>query len=130
MDKKMKLIESDQAPSVIGTYSLGVKVQNMLYLSGQIGISPQTMELVSDRFDQQASQLFENIQLVLQAEGCDLTHVVRLTIYLTDMNYFAQLNQTMQHYFRQPYPARSVVAVSALPKGAKIEADTIAYDPR
>ena len=119
------VIHSEQAPKAIGTYSQAVKVGDTVYLSGQIPLIPETMALVGGDIETQIRQVFENLQAVCQAAGGDLQHIVKLTIYLTDLAHFAAVNQIMPLYFQPPYPARAVVGVAALPKGAEIEIDGI-----
>ncbi len=121
------IIESDDAPKAIGTYSQAVRVGNTVYLSGQIPLSPESMVLVSDDFCEQAHQVFKNLQAVCKAAGGDLNQIVKLNFYLCDLNQFALLNDIMSQYFEQPYPARAAVGVSALPKGAQLEADGILH---
>lgn len=119
------IIHSEQAPSAIGTYSQAVKVNNTVYLSGQIGLVPETMELVSDDFLAQAEQVFNNLRAVCVAANGDLHNVVKLNIYLTDLSNFPLVNQVMERFFEKPFPARAAVGVSQLPKGALVEADGI-----
>lgn len=118
-------IYTDKAPGAIGCYSQAIKTGNIVYLSGQIPMEPQTKELVSGDFRAQATRVFENMKAVAEAAGGSLNSIVRLTIYLTDLSYFPIVNEVMADYFQQPYPARSTLGVSALPKGAAIEADAI-----
>lgn len=115
------IIQTDKAPQAIGTYSQAVKAGNTVYLSGQIGLDPQTMQLVSDDVRQQAEQVFTNLREVCIAAGGSLSDIVKLNIYLTDLQDFAILNEVMSQFVVEPYPARAAVEVSALPKGAKIE---------
>lgn len=118
-------VHTDQAPAAIGTYSQAIKVSNTVYLSGQIPLDPKTMELVPGDFDAQAVQAFENIKAVVEAAGGYLNDIVKLNIYLTDLANFAKVNEVMERYFTQPYPARAAIGVSALPKGAQVEVDGI-----
>lgn len=122
-----KPIQTDAAPAAIGTYSQAVSTTaaNTVFLSGQIPLDPQSMEMVSDQFAEQAHQVFKNLQAVAQAAGGQLAHCVKLTIYLTDLDNFQALNEVMAEYFAAPYPARAAIQVSALPKGAAIEIDAI-----
>ena len=117
-------IHSDAAPAAIGTYSQAVHAGGTLYLSGQIGLDPQTMEM-ADGFEAQAHQVFSNLRAVCAAAGGDLNDAVKLTVYLRDLANFAKLNEIMAGYFAEPYPARSAVGVSQLPKDALIEIDAV-----
>ena len=120
-------VATDSAPAAIGTYSQAVATTSnqTVYLSGQIPLDPASMELVSTEFSDQARQVFENLQSVCRAAGGSLDQCVKLTIYLTDLNHFAKVNETMAHFVSEPYPARAAIEVSALPKGAQIEIDAI-----
>ena len=121
------IIQTESAPATIGTYSQGVKVTqgSMTFISGQIPLVPETMTMVSDSFVEQTHQVFKNLASVADASGGSLSDCVKLTIYLTDLNEFANLNTVMAEYFSEPYPARAAVEVSALPKGAQVEVDAI-----
>ena len=121
------IIQTESAPAAIGTYSQGVKVTHgsMTFISGQIPLVPETMTMVSDSFVEQTHQVFKNLASVADASGGSLSDCVKLTIYLTDLNEFANLNTVMAEYFSEPYPARAAVEVSALPKGAQVEVDAI-----
>lgn len=119
------IIETDKAPRAIGTYSQAVRVANTIYLSGQIPLDPQSMSLVSDNFSEQAHQVFLNLKAVCEAADGRLDDIVKLTIYLTDLENFPLVNDIMSQYFQQPYPARAAVGVNALPRGAQIEADGV-----
>lgn len=120
-------IHTDKAPAAIGTYSQAVVTGagQTVYISGQIPLLPDSMELVSGDFAEQAHQVFKNVSAVAKAAGCELTDCLKLTIYLTDLGQFQTLNEVMSSYFEQPYPARAALEVSALPKGAAIEIDAI-----
>lgn len=118
-------ISTDKAPAAIGTYSQAVKVGNTVYMSGQIPLDPKTMELVKDSFEAQAVRVFENLKAVAEAAGGSLNEIVKLTILLSDMDFFAQVNEVMARYFDEPYPARAAFAVKALPKGADIEIEAV-----
>lgn len=118
------IISTPNAPAAIGTYSQAVKCDDTVYLSGQIGLNPQSMTLV-DGIDAQIVQVFDNLQAVAQAAGGSLADVVKLNIFLTDLGHFAKVNETMARYFSQPYPARAAVGVAALPRGALVEADGV-----
>jgi reactive intermediate/imine deaminase len=119
-----RIIATSAAPAAIGTYSQAVQVGQTVYLSGQIGLNPATMEL-ADGFEAQTVQVFENLKAVAEAAGGTLADAVKLTIYLTDLDNFAKVNEVMARYFSEPYPARAAVGVKALPKGAQVEADAI-----
>ncbi|MCF6767851.1 RidA family protein [Thiotrichales bacterium 19S11-10] len=116
-----KIIQTDNAPQAIGTYSQAVLVDKTLYASGQIPLDPKTMTIVSNDFEAQAHQVFKNFRAVLEASGGDLSHVVKLTIFLTDLSNFNMVNEMMSQYFNEPYPARVALEVSRLPKDVKIE---------
>ena len=118
-------IHSDNAPAAIGTYSQAVQTGNLVFLSGQIPLDPETMEFVSGDFEARARQVFDNLRAVATAAGSDLNGVVKLTIFLTDLSNFAIVNSVMEEYFDKPYPARAAVGVASLPKGADVEADAI-----
>lgn len=119
------IISTDQAPAAIGTYSQAVKVDSTVYISGQIPLDPITMEMQMDSFETQAVQVFENLKAVAQAAGGDLSDFVKITVLLSDLKYFAQVNDIMSRYFSEPYPARAAFAVKALPKDADIEIDAV-----
>ena len=118
-------IHTDNAPAAIGTYSQATQVGNLVFLSGQIPLVPDTMEIVDGDFESRARQVFENLKAVAEAAGGSLNDAVKLTIFLTDLNDFATVNSVMEQYFDQPYPARAAVQVAALPKGVDVEADAI-----
>jgi len=124
MKLNKQIIYTQNAPEPIGAYSQAVKVGHTVYISGQIGLNPTSGELVAD-LAAQIEQMFKNLAAVVEAAKGDLAQVVKMTIYLLDMNNFALVNQVMSKYFVAPYPARAVVAVSELPKGAQVEADAI-----
>ena len=119
------VIHSDQAPAAIGTYSQAIKIDQTVYLSGQIPLVADTMQLVGDDIRDQIRQVFDNLNAVAIAAGGDLSDIVKLTIYLTDMDNFPAVNELMATYFSQPYPARAAVGVSALPKNSAVEMDAI-----
>lgn len=120
------IISTDHAPAAIGTYSQAVKTHNTVYLSGQIPLDPKTMTLVDNSFEDQAHQVFKNLKAVCEAANGTLQDIVKLNIYLTDLDNFAKVNEVMAQYFVEPYPARAAIGISQLPKGAAIEADGIA----
>lgn len=119
------VIKTDQAPAAIGSYSQAVKVDNTVYLSGQIPLDPQSMEIVPGDFAEQARQVFRNLQAVCEAANGSPAHIVKLNLYLTDLGNFATVNEVMAEFFEQPYPARAAVGVKELPKGALFEAEGV-----
>jgi len=122
----VKIIETDNAPKAIGTYSQALKVNGFLFISGQIPLDPLTMELV-EGIENQINQVFENIDQVLKADGMDFSNVVKLSVLLDDLNHFEKVNEIMASIFSKPYPARAVYEVSKLPKGSSVEIETIAF---
>jgi len=120
-------IHTDTAPAAIGTYSQAVasSAAQTVYISGQIPLNPDTMDVVSDDFRPQAEQVFKNLAAICEAANGNLSNCVKLTIYLTDLGNFAELNEVMARFFEAPYPARAAIEVSALPKGVRIEIDAI-----
>ena len=120
-----EIIRTDRAPQAIGTYSQAVRTGDTVYLSGQIPLVPETMELVDAGMEAQIRRVFDNLSAVAVAAGGSLADVAKLNIYLTDLDYFALVNQVMADYFQEPYPARAAVGVAALPKGAQVEMDAI-----
>lgn len=118
-------IKTDKAPAAIGTYSQAVKTGSTVYLSGQIPLDPNTMELVTESVEAQIRRVFENIKAVCEASGGTLQHIVKLNIYLTDLANFQLVNNIMAEYFAEPYPARAAVGVASLPKDAEVEMDAI-----
>jgi len=118
-------IHTDQAPAAIGPYSQAVRAGGTVYLSGQIPLDPATGELVEGDIAVQARRAFDNLRAVCEAAGGSLAQVQRLGLYLVDLGEFAQVNAVMSEYFQAPYPARSTIGVSALPKGARFEVDAI-----
>ena len=122
----MKIIETDNAPKAIGTYSQAVKVNGFLFISGQIPLDPSTMELV-EGIENQINQVFENINQILKADGMDFSNVVKLSVLLEDLSHFEKVNEIMANTFLKPYPARAAYEVSKLPKGSSVEIETIAF---
>ena len=120
-----KIIETKNAPAAIGTYSQAVQVDKTVYISGQIPLDPKTMQMVTGDFRAQVQQAFENLKAIVVAAQGDLSRIVKLTIFLCDMNQFAIVNEVMATYFAAPYPARAVIEVSRLPKEALIEMDAV-----
>lgn len=119
-----QFIQSPNAPAAIGTYSQAIRVNDTVYLSGQIPLDPATMQMVVG-IDQQIHRVFKNLQAVANAANSDLNDLVKLNIFLIDLKHFAMVNEIMATYFEQPYPARAAVGVSALPRGALVEMDGI-----
>jgi reactive intermediate/imine deaminase len=120
-----EIISTEKAPQAIGTYSQAVKAGSTVYLSGQIPLIPETMEMVAGDIKQQIHRVFQNLQAVAKAAGGDLSDVVKLNIFLTDLADFPQVNEVMAEYFQQPYPARAAVGVASLPRAAGVEMDAI-----
>ena len=120
-----EVIHTDKAPQAIGTYSQAVKINDTVYLSGQIPLVPETMELVEGDIKTQIKRVFDNLQAVAQAAGGDLNDIAKLNIFLTDLANFPIVNETMAEYFNQPYPARAAIGVASLPKAAEVEMDAI-----
>ncbi len=123
------IIHTDRAPKAIGTYSQAVRVGGTVYLSGQIPLVPETMELVQGNMEAQIRRVFDNLAAVAEAAGASLGDLVKLNIYLTDLGHFPLVNQVMASYFSEPYPTRAAVGVAALPKGAAVEMDGILVLP-
>lgn len=120
-----KAINTQQAPQPIGIYSQAIKVGNTVYLSGQIPLDPHTGELITTNIEAQVNQVCKNLAAVAEAAGGDLNHIVKLTIFLTDLTDFPVVNAVMANYFTLPYPARSTIEVSALPKNAAVEVEAV-----
>lgn len=120
-----QVIKTDGAPSAIGTYSQAVISGDTLYVSGQIPLDPATMELVEGDMDAKIRRVFDSLKAITEAAGGSFDQVVRITIYLTDLDHFPLVNTIMAEYFDQPYPARAAVGVAALPKGVPVEMDAI-----
>ena len=122
------IIATSNAPAAIGTYSQAVRVGDTVYLSGQIGLDPASMQMV-DGIDAQIVRVFENLKAVAEAAGGSLADVVKLNVFLTDLGNFAKVNETMARYFSEPFPARAAVGVKELPRGALVEADAVMVLP-
>ncbi len=122
-----EIISTDKAPQAIGTYSQAVKVGDTVYMSGQIPLIPETMEMVEGDIKLQIHRVFQNLQAVANAAGGELSDIVKLNIFLTDLSDFPQVNEVMAEYFQQPYPARAAIGVSALPKDAGVEMDAVLH---
>lgn len=125
----MQIIHTKEAPAAIGPYSQAVRVGNTVYFSGQIPLDPQTGEIVVGDISTQVRQAFDNLSAVAKAAGGDLRNIVRLGLYLTDLQNFSIVNSVMEEYFSAPFPARSTIAVPALPKGAQFEVDAVMFVP-
>lgn len=123
------VIHTDQAPAAIGAYSQAIRTGNTVYLSGQIPLVPETMQLVSENFEEQAHQVFKNLRAVCEAAGGSLNDIVKLNAYLTDLSHFATFNAVMEQYFAVSYPARAAVGVASLPRGALVEAEAVLVLP-
>lgn len=122
-----EIINTERAPAAIGTYSQAVRVGEAVYLSGQIPLVPETMELVEGEMTAQVRQVFDNLRAVAEAAGGGLKDVVKLNVYLTDLSHFALVNQIMADYFSEPYPARAALGVASLPRGAAVEMDAVMH---
>ncbi|VAW84652.1 RidA/YER057c/UK114 superfamily protein [hydrothermal vent metagenome] len=122
-----EIISTEQAPSAIGTYSQAVKVADVVYLSGQIPLVPETMAMIDGDTEAQIVRVFDNLRAVAQAAGGDMADIVKLNIFLTDLGCFATVNEVMARYFEAPFPARAAVQVAALPRGAEVEMDAVMH---
>lgn len=121
----MQVIYSKKAPAAIGTYSQAIRSGDTVYLSGQIPLDATTMQLCSNEIREQIDKVFENLQAVCEAAQGSLANIVKLNVFLTDLNHFPLVNEAMSRYFTEPYPARAAIGVSALPRGAQVEMDGI-----
>jgi reactive intermediate/imine deaminase len=119
-------IATPDAPSAIGSYSQAVRAGDTIYLSGQIGLDPKTMQMV-EGIDAQIVRVFDNLKAVAEAAGASLNHAVKFNVYLTDLANFAKVNEVMARYLEEPYPARAAVGVKELPRGALVEADAVLW---
>ena len=119
------IIQTDNAPQAIGTYSQAVKVDNTVYISGQIPLDPASMEVVGGGIEAEITRVFDNLRAVAEASGGSLADIVKLNIFLTDLGNFPTVNEIMATYFQQPYPARAAIGVAALPKGVGVEMDAV-----
>lgn len=122
-----QIIQTPDAPAAIGTYSQAVRVNGTVYLSGQIGLDPGTMQMV-EGIEAQIHRVFQNLRAVASAADSSFDDLVKLNVYLTDLGHFAKVNEIMSSYFRQPYPARAAVGVASLPRGALVEMDGVLVD--
>lgn len=120
-----EIISTDKAPQAIGTYSQAVKVGNTVYISGQIPLVPETMEVLQGDFVDHVRLVFKNLSEIAKAAGGTLDDFVKVNVFLTDLNNFVTVNEVMEEFFSQPYPARAAVQISALPKGVEVEADAV-----
>ena len=120
-----EIIQTDRAPQAIGTYSQAVRSGNTVYLSGQIPLVPESMELVEGDMETQIRRVFDNLSAVAEAAGGSLADIVKLNVFLPDLGHFAIVNEVMAGYFQPPYPARAAVGVAALPRGAQVEMDAV-----
>lgn len=120
-----KIIHTDNAPGAIGTYSQAVVTDNLIFISGQIPLDPKSMEIVSGDFKDRTHRVFKNLKNIANAAGRNLDDAVKVTVFLTDLDNFAAVNEVMAEYFQKPYPARAAVGVSALPKGVDVEIEAI-----
>jgi reactive intermediate/imine deaminase len=121
----MQVIYTEEAPKAIGTYSQAIRCDKTVYLSGQIPLDPQSMQLCSQDIKAQIIQVFKNLSAVCQEASGNLNNIVKLSVYLTDLSHFPLVNEVMSHYFTEPYPARVAIGVAALPRGAQVEMDGI-----
>ena len=122
-----EIIHTAKAPQAIGTYSQAIKVGNVVYLSGQIPLVPETMEVIDGDFAVQVRLVFDNLSAVAEAAGGNLQDIVKLNIFLTDLSYFGTVNEIMAEYFEQPYPARAAIGVASLPKAVPVEMDGVMH---
>lgn len=125
MEKKQ--IQTSQAPSAIGPYSQAIRIGEFLYTSGQIALNPENMEMMNGAIEEETEWVLKNLEAILKADGMSLAHVIKTTVYLTDLGEFARVNQVYEKFFGETKPARACVQVAALPKGAKVEIDAIAH---
>lgn len=121
----MQVIHTSEAPAAIGTYSQAIQCGHTVYLSGQIPLDPETMELCSDDIFLQIKQVLDNLEAVCKAAGGSLAQIVKLNVYLTDLSHFPLINEVMSQYFTAPYPARAAIGIAALPRGSQVEMDGI-----
>jgi len=122
-----KSVNTTEAPEAIGPYSQAIRVGDFLYTSGQISLDPKTMEMITGNIELETEKVLQNIEAILSAEGLNFGHVIKTTVYLTDLSEFTRMNQVYEKFFSNTKPARACVQVAALPKGAKVEIDAIAH---
>ena len=125
MEKKQ--IQTTQAPSAIGPYSQAIRIGEFLYTSGQIALNPENMEMMNGAIEEETEWVLKNLEAILKADGMSSAHVIKTTVYLTNLGEFARVNQVYEKFFGETKPARACVQVAALPKGAKVEIDAIAH---
>ena len=126
VNKKVAIVNSNAAPTAIGPYSQAIKTDNLIFCSGQIGLSPTTGQLIGDDITSQTTQALENLKFIIEEAGSDFSHVTKVTIFMTDMNNYNKVNEIYSLFFKKLKPARSVVQVAGLPKGALIEIECVA----
>ena len=124
---KKKIISTPKAPAAIGPYSQAIKIGNFLYTSGQISLDAETMEMVTGSIEIETEKVLQNLEAILMEDGLSLNHVIKTTVYLSDLGDFSKMNQVYEKFFADNSPARACVQVAALPKGAKVEIDAIAH---
>ena len=122
-----KSVKTTEAPEAIGPYSQAIRIGDFLYTSGQISLDPKTMEMITGNIELETEKVLRNIEAILSAEGLNFGHVIKTTVYLTDLSEFTRMNQVYEKFFSNTKPARACVQVAALPKGAKVEIDAIAH---
>tara|TARA_B100000029_G_scaffold66728_1_gene59607 strand:- start:358 stop:738 length:381 start_codon:yes stop_codon:yes gene_type:complete len=122
-----KSVNTTEAPEAIGPYSQAIRIGDFLYTSGQISLDPKTMEMITGNIELETEKVLQNIEAILSAEGLNFGHVIKTTVYLTDLSEFTRMNQVYEKFFSNTKPARACVQVAALPKGAKVEIDAIAH---
>ena len=122
-----KSVKTTEAPEAIGPYSQAIRIGDFLYTSGQISLDPKTMEMITGNIELETEKVLQNIEAILSSEGLNFGHVIKTTVYLTDLSEFARMNQVYENFFSNTKPARACVQVAALPKGAKVEIDAIAH---
>ena len=122
-----KTVKTTEAPEAIGPYSQAIRIGDFLYTSGQISLDPKTMEMITGNIELETEKVLQNIEAILSAEGLNFGHVIKTTVYLTDLSEFTRMNQVYEKFFSNTKPARACVQVAALPKGAKVEIDAIAH---
>ena len=122
-----KIIATNKAPAAIGPYSQAIKIDNFLYTSGQISLDAETMEMVTGSIEIETEKVLQNLEAILMKDGLNLTHVIKTTVYLSDLGDFSKMNQVYEKFFADNRPARACVQVAALPKDAKVEIDAIAH---
>ncbi len=128
MSKKLQSIATKNAPAALGPYSQAIKAGQFIYVSGQIPLIPKTMEIVSDDFNEQAVQVFNNLKAIIEEAGCRFTDIVKIHVYLKDLSNFQKVNAIMETFFMEkPFPARAAVEVSRLPKDVEIEMDAVVF---